>query len=214
MTPTHHIPEDLLLSYATGSSEEAISLLVAAHITLCPQCRQTCEHLDEVGGTMVASLEPAEVSTDIMDKLVERLDEPLPEPAATASNTDSTYPRPLLSYLGDNAQPRWKTSAPGLYLVRLPFALEKQPVHLAQIRAGYTVPHHTHHGFEATLVLTGGFIDCGEHFERGDVAIRNEKFRHDVVMDSDEDCICLIVSDAPLIPLTFYGRLLQLFTPL
>lgn len=39
MTVRHHIGDDLLLSYAAGTLDEASSLLVATHLALCPHCR-------------------------------------------------------------------------------------------------------------------------------------------------------------------------------
>ena len=39
MTLAHHPEEDLLLAYAAGGTDAAISLILATHLTFCPECR-------------------------------------------------------------------------------------------------------------------------------------------------------------------------------
>ena len=40
MTIQHHLPDDLLLTYAAANLAEAWSLVVATHLSLCPECRR------------------------------------------------------------------------------------------------------------------------------------------------------------------------------
>ena len=39
MTIKFHVSNDILLSYSSGTLDEASSLLVATHLALCPHCR-------------------------------------------------------------------------------------------------------------------------------------------------------------------------------
>ncbi|WP_332308091.1 zf-HC2 domain-containing protein, partial [Elstera litoralis] len=56
--PHFHPPESLLIDYAAGTLPEAISLLVATHLTYCPTCRKEMAALEAVGGAMLDSLPP------------------------------------------------------------------------------------------------------------------------------------------------------------
>ena len=57
---SHHIPEDILAAYAAGSLPHAFSVVVAAHISLCDECRATLEAVDALGGALLESRELAE----------------------------------------------------------------------------------------------------------------------------------------------------------
>ena len=45
----HHIPNEILVAYSTGTLPEAFSIIVACHISLCDKCRVEVEALDAVG---------------------------------------------------------------------------------------------------------------------------------------------------------------------
>ncbi|HEY5084509.1 MAG TPA: hypothetical protein VII48_08315, partial [Rhizomicrobium sp.] len=55
----HHPDEPLLLAYASGSADEAFSLIVATHMTYCAACRAQVAKLETIGGTLLQDLQPA-----------------------------------------------------------------------------------------------------------------------------------------------------------
>ncbi len=69
------------------------------------------------------------------------------------------------------------------------------------------MPRHTHQGVELSLVLSGGFVDLGDHFARGDIACRDDETVHDLVVDADGECVTLAINEHPLVPLTLAGKL-------
>ena len=71
-------------------------------------------------------------------------------------------------------------------------------VRLLKIPAGKPVPEHGHRGRELTLVLCGAFDDGDTRFARGDVEDADASLEHTPTATTDEDCICLAVTDAPL----------------
>ena len=80
----HHLTDDLLMQYSTGSATEPEALLVASHLVLCPACRARQAVLDAAGGALLAQAEPASVGADLLAATLARLDEPAapePEPA-------------------------------------------------------------------------------------------------------------------------------------
>ena len=68
---------------------------------------------------------------------------------------------------------------------------------------------HTHTGFELTCVLSGSFAHDGGHFGPGDFDFGDGSDDHDVVVDSTEDCICLVAMQGDLKLRGMIGRLLQ-----
>ena len=74
MTPTHLIPEDLLMAYAAGTAGEALSLLAACHLTLSPESRAQLQTLEAVGGELIAELPPADLAPGSLEAMLARLE--------------------------------------------------------------------------------------------------------------------------------------------
>ena len=50
----HHLPDDLLIAaYAAGSLAQPFALVVAAHVSLCLECRATFEAHQAAGGAVL-----------------------------------------------------------------------------------------------------------------------------------------------------------------
>ena len=222
--PTHHVSDDLLLAYAAGTATEAESLLVASHLTLCPQCRNRVAELEAIGGSLLESAAPDPVDSSMLSAIMARIDNedavdrPGIAPVVTRpresrfGSSDILLPRPLLSYLqtGLDDVP-WCSVKRGIDQFPLAVGGSEARAKLIRIRAGVGVPAHTHGGTELTLVLSGGFQDERGHFLRGDVAVADEEIEHRPVADDDGDCLCLTVLDAPLRLTGTFGRFLNPF---
>ena len=215
--PTHHLSEEQLLDYAAGSCGEAEALIIATHLALCPVCRAVVEDYDAVGGTLLEDIEPTEMGDRSLDAVLARLDDV--EPAddlrsfrPVRKGGDITVPEPLRSYLTtDLKHVTWKPVMRGLDEAAVPICASPAKSRLMRIGAGVAVPRHTHHGSELTLVLSGGFSDNRGHFVRGDIAVSDPEVDHRPIADPDEDCICFVVTDAPLKLTGPIGRLLNPF---
>jgi putative transcriptional regulator len=209
----HHPPAEYLIDYAAGSASEAISVLIATHMALCPQCRASVANLEALGGQMFEA-ESAEVAPLPMPPV---LDAPLSadpysvgpsqEPAPNRSAPirpwaiDPTIPEPLRRYLAKSPRaPRWHWRLPGVMAMPIhTFEGDSGPLpHLLRIPAGKAMPRHSHEGTELTLVLAGGFEDETGHYARGDIGFGDGSLDHRPVADKDCACVCLVVMDAPL----------------
>lgn len=212
----HHPAEDLLIDYATGALGEAEALVVATHLALCPDCRATVAAYEAMGGAMLDGIDPEPVGGDLLDRVMARLDEAPPAPTrAAAVRIDAEgraplIPRPLRDYVGgDLGDVAWKPVMRGLDERRIACPGEAK-VRLMRIRAGVSMPRHTHKGREMTLVLAGGFTDDTGHFLRGDLSLTDGTVDHLPTADDDGDCICVAVTDAPL---RLTGPIGRLFNP-
>ncbi len=210
---SHHPPADVLMAYAAGSLPEPHALLIATHLSLCPECRAAAAEMDAVGGALLDRLAPAEIAPDALDRLLARLDEPAP-PKAPPPPPDPVLPAPLRAYVGRGIDGvAWKKLGGGVEEFRLPIpSAGGFATRLIRISSGRAIPSHSHDGDELTLVLAGGFTDGEDHYGRGDVAGADPTVNHHPVADADGACICLIVTEGklrfsgPLGPLLTYFR--------
>ncbi|MEM9122923.1 MAG: ChrR family anti-sigma-E factor [Pseudomonadota bacterium] len=193
--------DDVLIEYGAGALSESSTLLVASHLALKPQSRRTVRAVESVGG-MLLDLEQSQAIEDERFDLEATLDVLEPrspnegEPAA--SSVDFVIPEPLAAHVGMGLdQVPWRTVMPGLKEFPLPQFADKSKTKLMRFKAGAAMPHHTHEGRELTLVLWGGYKDETGHFVRGDMSVADASVHHRPVADPDEDCICLIVLEAP-----------------
>lgn len=221
MTIRHHPSDDLLLAYAAGSLSESLSLMVATHSALCPRCRREIERAEAIGAALVDEAEPLAMESAALDVVLARLDDGVgsspavaeKRPAAPFSDAGAkAIPEPLRSYLhGRLDDLSWRRLGPGVRQ----FPVLSQPgglnTRLLRIAPRTTLPEHGHGGEEHTLVLKGCFFDGDEVFARGDLESAHGEIVHQPVSGPDEDCICLVVTDAPLRFTGLLGRIVQPF---
>ena len=215
MSLSHHISDELLLAYEAGSLAEGWSLAVATHLALCPACRRRARLAAEVGGAALETIETSPVSDAAFDRVMARVAaSPQPQAAEKRPPPGATpcLPEPLRSYAGgDVDRIAWKRL--GGTALHLPIATGdgKTRARLLKIPAGAPVPAHGHGGMELTVVLAGSLCDGDEVFRRGDIEEADEGIEHQPRAGPEGDCICLVVTDAPLRFKTWLARLAQPF---
>lgn len=226
MKISHHFDDATLMAYSAGSLPQGMALLVACHLHWCPQCRERARETDSVGGAMLDTLAPAAMKEDALNALLARLDEPelefadaRPQPAVvvnkisdnSSDSSNGELPPPLAQLLGKPIdQLPWKRIGYGVRQLDLELG-GPGATRLLRISPGVSVPHHTHTGNELTLILRGSYNDEMGRFCRGDVADLDTEVNRQPIVDTDEDCICLIATDAPLKFTGLMGRLVQPF---
>ena len=207
MSPvTHHIPEEMLLAYASGALPHAFAVVVASHVSLCAECRATVEACDALGGAALEALDAPEPSADLKARTLAALDAgraPIPAPAAATG----LYPSAIMAELGGR-EPRWKSLGAGIKQTIL-HAGSEGTVRLLYIPGGKAVPDHAHNGLEMTMVLQGAFADHTGRFAAGDVQVVEEDLEHTPMAEDGPPCICLAATDAPLRFRAFIPRMLQ-----
>ena len=58
MSVQHHPDEALLLAYAAGGLDGAMSLIVATHLSFCAGCRRLVARQEEIGGALLEDIAP------------------------------------------------------------------------------------------------------------------------------------------------------------
>jgi putative transcriptional regulator len=218
MKASHHPTDDLLLDYGAGHTDEAQSLLIATHLTLCPRCRSIVDKAETLGGALIDTAPATAMAEGALEAVLNRLDEPDDTPAyqemdSATADVSISIPRPLRDYLagGSTDKLSWRRIAPGIQRHTLTVESEGKTssAYLLKLAPETVIPHHGHHGEEMTLVLEGGFTDAGQHFVRGDVEQADPAIKHQPVIDPDGPCLALVVTDAPLRFTDLLPRLLQ-----
>ncbi|RLL62097.1 ChrR family anti-sigma-E factor [Paenirhodobacter hankyongi] len=202
----HHISDDLIDAYRAGRLPHAFSVVVAAHLSLCDECRARHEARDMIGGALLNRAEAATISAGARDRMMAALDTPPPPPAPRGSGV---FPAPVMAEL-KGRPPRWRMLGGGIRQQILS-ADRSGSLRLLYIPPGKAVPEHGHRGLELTLVLQGSFVDSEGAFRRGDVETAHDDIDHQPVAGPGAPCICLAATDAPL---RFHAMLPRLLQPM
>lgn len=198
----HHPSDELLLAYAAGAADEALSLIVATHMSYCAICRLRGKKLDSLGGALLRELPPAPMNDNALDNVLARLDEVTPyerprRPKNHEASRDGT-PDVLRAYIGgDLSSVRWRKMGPRLSYVPL-FRRGNVTARLLRGVPGADSGVHSHAGQEFTVVLQGGYTDVTGNYGPGDLQMMEDGQSHNVVADPGEDCINLAVTTGPL----------------
>lgn len=220
MKISHHFDDATLISFSSGSLSAGMALLVASHIDICPDCAGRVAQVRAMGGAMLNDIEPVSVAQDSLSSVLALLDEPENAPQSMSQqliqdqqirDNANGLPRPLWLELGhDLEELNWRKIGVGVQQYDL--KLEGPgSARLLRLQPGVSVPHHTHRGNELTLILKGSYSDELGRFAAGDVADVDTEVKHQPIVDTGEECICLIATDAPLKFTGLMGRLVQPF---
>jgi putative transcriptional regulator len=194
MTITHHLDEATLMSFSAGSLPEALAVVAAAHISMCPRCWREAAMLEGVGAALMSELAPAPLLRG----------EPSPPAAAVRAERhrrsgagNAGMPWPLARLVpGGLGEVRWRWLGPGVWDRPLAIAGAGK-LRLLKVGPSRNVPEHGHGGAELTLVLQGAFRDETGRYARGDVAELDESMAHHPVTDEGADCVCLVANEKP-----------------
>jgi putative transcriptional regulator len=198
---SHHPPETFLLDVATGALPEALRLIVAGHLAYCGECRAQVGHWERLGGDLLLSLEPVPMRTGALEACLARLDDEAEIANQDAISLERQGPVPpvLRPFIGaDLSGISWNGVGGYFDEVKLPSITPGYRVSMLRVPPGKYVPEHGHEGNEYMLVLAGGYTSGGRHYETGDFSFCDAYEHHAPIADDGNDCICLLVLDAPL----------------
>ncbi len=213
----HHPKDATLAAYAAGSLDEARSVVVATHISLCQSCALAVQDFEALGAACLEEIEPVAMTDSALDSFWTRAgrQERLSDAASTRAANDYALDaaHPLASYLKDGIDAiEWRPVAPGLAQHVIPAAGYRPGVlRLLKINPGVRIPKHTHGDEELTLILRGSYSDEVGVYAHGDLADLDGDVLHSPLATGDEPCICLIATSAPLRFKTLVGRVAQPF---
>jgi putative transcriptional regulator len=211
MTIMHHPSDTTLAAFASGTLDEARALVVATHLSRCPQCRDAVRTFESVGGALLDAAAPADLSAGALDRVLAKLGkiEKLPEAAAPVRRdlaAAEALPVPLSHY----AMGPWRWLGRGIAwrAVDVPSG-DAVRVFMLKAKPGTKLPKHRHTGTEWTCVFQGAFRHQLGRYGAGDFDEADESVEHDPVVEEGDTCICLVALQGSIELQGFFGRLLQ-----
>ncbi|WP_086479855.1 ChrR family anti-sigma-E factor [Oceanospirillum sanctuarii] len=214
--PKHHPDDATLVSYASGGLSAGAQLLLQCHLACCEHCRERVTEAEAIGGGLLEHLPQAKMNTSV-DDIFAKLDLLDSDPISQAEEIPVKRPdwlpewaEPVAKWL--ETDQNWQRLAPGISQIKFeqPEFAKDKAVRLLKISPGTCMPSHGHNGSELTLILSGSYCDETGRLCAGDVADLDPDIKHQPIADRDQDCICLIVTDAPL---KFEGWIPKLMQP-
>lgn len=206
--------EALLLRYAAGRLSPAPALVVASHLAMSPSSRRFVAGLEDVGGTLLDEEPMAELSADLFERTLARLDMPVrpvrlpPARSHEALDMGVAIPAPLAR----RSIGPWKWLGPGMRFARVDMPEDAgHNLVLLRVPGGRALPEHSHSGEEVTLVLKGSFHDEAGRYGTGDLIHEDEETDHTPVVDVEGECICLAAIEGPMKLKSWLGRMVQPF---
>lgn len=196
-TRPHIADDDLLFEYATGVLDEAQAMIVAAHLSLCPEARNIVRDFETICGAMIEACDEEAVSESCLQGVLSRLDEAEDIPPGDETVPECRIvPSPVRRYLKcDVNQLNWETrpGITGVEFLHVDVPGSELHVEMMRMSPGAQVPPHKHPGSEMALVIDGGFTDDNDQFLRGCFTIYEPGEDHTQIADEPEGCICLTV---------------------
>jgi len=202
--PVHHAPDAMLAALAAGSLPYPFAALLAAHVSLCDECRSRLDAHRVLGGLVLDALPPVGLAPSARDRALAGIEAGT---CAASAKPRGGYPAPLPGFVGPDG-PHWRSLGFGAKQAML-WSGPSGTLRMLLIPAGQAVPEHGHRGLELTLVLSGAFSDATGHFRAGDLEVADEALGHTPHATDDAPCICVAATDAPLRFRAMIPRLLQ-----
>lgn len=213
----HHPKSETLAACAAGALDEARTVVVAAHLALCSACRRAAHDFESLAGACLEGVEPADMRDDAMQRFWSGAGEQSSQTRLAVGGAlhefDIVAANPLARYLkGGLDNVAWRTIAPGMsHAVFDAHGYKPDVLRLLKIEPGTGIPKHTHGDEEYTLILRGAYTDEIGEFRQGDFADLDSGVSHSPMAVGDEACICLIVTNAPLVFRGLIGKVAQRF---
>lgn len=209
-----------LRSFSAGNCQPAMSLMLSAHVDMCPQCQSTCVAIQaelarefDSEQNVVESLGNQYLSmmSDITCLPIANHEEIVENSSIELDGKFFELPRALRRHAVNTGN--WS---------RLVGKLWQAPVDLGEIgkanfmymEKGGRVPEHTHKGTEMTLVVDGQYGDGIAEYDTGDYTIMNGKHNHLPHSKADDGCLVFTIVDQPLHFTAGIARLLNPFSHL
>ena len=200
-----------VMSFASGTLAEPLAAVVAAHVSMCEECRAELDVMELMGAALMGTV----VGGDSRALVPARPDDAEAPPVASRRPVhDGRLPEPIARGYGITFDSiPWKRLGPGIWHHRLALSdAAEGDLRLLKIAPGREMPDHGHGGTELTLVLDGAYGDETGEYRRGDMQDVDEEIEHKPVADKVTGCICLIASERPVRFKSLVGRLLQPWT--
>lgn len=188
MSDRHQPSDEILLKYVSGSLDPALRMLLEAHLEHHPATRERMKVFEHLGGLLLADCAPADLTAGSLDRALARIDR-----MADAESATSPSPTPL------PLPETWRWAGPGTRLAPVAVPGSDMKVYMLRIAPGRAILQHGHAEQEWTVILKGSYRDENGHFPAGSFIEEDNTETHSPVVDSPDECVCLIAMSGPIV---------------
>lgn len=199
--PEHHPAEEFLLDYATGGQTACESLMMEAHLALCPICTGRVRSMEAIGGALLDSLPASHLPPAMLNRTLAAID--MVEAAPIAVQPAAPVAEKLDRFMHEALRTgKWRRLPGGFRMRQIAAegrcATGDGRVWLCDAPAGMRMLPHRHAGDEWTVVLSGEIIDSTGRYGAGDFICSPDGLDHRPVTGTDGRCISLtMVRESP-----------------
>ncbi|WP_427452749.1 ChrR family anti-sigma-E factor [Litorimonas sp. WD9-15] len=212
--------DDAITDYAAGNLSPARYALMSCAVELNPDLAESAMFQTELAACLINEIRPVPLSPlligETLAKLSYREADEVQNVAANdhVSRQTRVAPRPLRDLMGGTGlrDIQWKSLIPGMAIHDVlgnRRTEEGDRLYLLKAKGGMRMPEHSHNGEEWTLILNGAYTVEGRTFRRGDLHIEDETKTHSPTIEEGEDCICLVMTEGPLVMKSWLPKLIQ-----
>lgn len=206
MKISRHPSDETLAAYAAGTLDEGSAFVVAAHLSLCRDCREAAEDFEMIGGALLAQSDSLALGRPPEAGSLRET------PQRPRTHVHAPGESPVDRLIALYGQGRWKWRGFGVYSAPVGVPVQDGVrVFLLRAAAGTRMPRHSHTGVEYTLVLKGAFEHEFGRFGPGDLEEADGDTDHRPLVEPDSECICLVAMSGRLQLPGITGKLLQPF---
>jgi len=208
--------DDIISEYVAGHLSPAKDAVIACAIELNADLADSAALQTDIASLYLEDTPSAPLCPLFIGEVLEKLpDCATPVPANDIAKKDADIAsmpvRSLINKDGlDSIQ--WKSLIPGVAVHDVlgdRKTKDGDRLYLLKAKGGMCMPEHSHTGEEWSLILTGAYHVDGKTYRRGDLHIENETSQHSPEIAEGEDCICLIMTEGPLIMKHWIPKLVQ-----
>lgn len=200
-----HPDIELLLKYANGVIEPALSIAIGLHQQGCILCQQRVAELESIAGSRLESVKNAEIDMSAFDNLLNSLDNLADFDESENQNSDNLSLAiagsdfELFNQLAnrDFSHLNWQKVTRKISRADVAMNDDVFQVEIIKLLPNAKIPKHTHSGKEFTLVLQGDFSDHQGIYKSGEFIEQDASNQHQPVAGLS-GCVCLAITDAPL----------------
>ena len=202
MTPNHHPLPETLISFASGTLPNAMSAVVACHLTMCRVCAEDIRRLELLGGVLLQRIQARPCENAMAERAFARYSASRPpeesEPDQETRSDDQLLPPLLTRNLPISNEISWQRVSSGLWQYRVALPKGIGQMRLLRLTPGEVVPEWVSGAasIELALVLQGRLSEARGEYVRGDLVERTGQSGQELKAVGDIDCVCLIAGDA------------------
>lgn len=205
--PSQHPKDDVLIEYASGTLWHEMSVLVAAHATVCPICREQIRLHEDISGALLETqkLQPETATLDLAEIEARRARSAAAGRIAppVLDDTEGIFPRPLSRFIVEEtgsthfADLDWHVYGFGIERAILTSGPSGVRSRILRCQPEAVFPTHGHGSDEFSLVLQGALSDRNERYEAGDVQHVSREVSHAPIAEDGDICLVFVVSEEP-----------------